>query len=97
MGNGNYFVVFILLVLFSFCNLKAQERTISGKITDDSGPLSGVSIIIEGATSGTESDFDGNYTLDVNIGDVLRFSFVGMTIVTRIVGTKVFINVFLHH
>lgn len=95
MKNENNFVVFILLALLSIGNLKAQERTISGNVTDDSGPLPGVSVIIEGTTRGTETDFDGNYSLTANTGDILRFSFIGMTTVTRNVGVESLYNVYM--
>jgi TonB-linked SusC/RagA family outer membrane protein len=47
----------------------------------------------EGTSTGTETDFDGNFTIDANTGDNLRFSFVGMTTVNRAVGTENVINV----
>lgn len=51
---------------------------IKGKITDSSGqPLPGVTVIIQGTTSGTVSDVDGNFSLNASEGDVLVFSFVG--------------------
>jgi len=78
-----------LFVQLSF----AQERTITGTVSDESGPLPGVSVLIEGTTTGTETDFDGNYSISANSGDVLRFSFVGMTTVTRTVGAESTINV----
>ncbi len=53
-------------------------QTISGIVTDESGPLPGVSVIIKGTSRGTETDFDGNYTLKTNGGKELQFSFVGM-------------------
>ena len=65
-------------VMFSSLLLHAQERTIIGTVTDDSGPLPGVSVIIKGTTTGTETDFDGNYSIKANVGDVLQFRFVGM-------------------
>jgi hypothetical protein len=46
-----------LLVQFSF----AQEKIISGTVSDESGlPLPGVNIIVKGTTTGTQTDFDGN-------------------------------------
>lgn len=57
-----------------------QQKSISGKVTDTSGAsLPGVSVIIKGTTTGTITDFNGNYTL-TNIPDnaVVLFSFVGM-------------------
>ncbi|MEN8193847.1 MAG: SusC/RagA family TonB-linked outer membrane protein [Bacteroidota bacterium] len=81
------FLAFV--VQFTF----AQEKTISGNVTDETGPLPGVSILIEGTTQGTETDFDGNYTITAKTGDVLHFSFMGMTTVTKMVGTEDVINV----
>jgi len=68
-------LVFILLVQLSF----AQERTVKGNVTDSSGlPLPGVSVLIKNTTTGTETDFDGNFTITVQTNQVLVFSFVGM-------------------
>ena len=57
-----------------------QQKSISGKVTDNSGsPLPGVTVIIKGTTNGTVTNADGEYSLS-NIPDdaVLQFSFVGM-------------------
>jgi len=83
------FLAFV--VQFTF----AQERTITGTVSDESGPLPGVSVLIEGTTTGTETDFDGNYAINANNGDVIRFSFVGMSTVSRTVGTDNVINLTL--
>jgi len=88
-------VALILLTFISFSNLRAQERIISGIVTDDTGPLPGVSVIIEGTTKGTETDFDGNYSIEANSGDVLQFSFVGKTTIVRTIGNDAIINVSL--
>ncbi|MFK5879283.1 MAG: TonB-dependent receptor plug domain-containing protein [Flavobacteriaceae bacterium] len=53
------------------------RRTISGIISDESGPLPGASIIVKGTTNGVESDFDGNYSIRVNEGDMLEVNFIG--------------------
>jgi TonB-linked SusC/RagA family outer membrane protein len=56
----------------------AQEKTISGTVTDDSGlPLPGVNIIVKNTTNGTQSDFDGNYSISSAVGQTLVFSYVG--------------------
>lgn len=53
-------------------------KHISGTITDASGvPLPGVNVIIKGTSTGTSSDFDGNYSLNVNSGEELVFSYLG--------------------
>ncbi|WP_339652719.1 TonB-dependent receptor [uncultured Maribacter sp.] len=54
------------------------QNNVTGKVTDDSGmPLSGVNIIEKGTTNGTTSDFDGNYSIDVNNDTKLVFSYIG--------------------
>lgn len=85
--------ILTLLLAFVVQVTFAQERTITGSVSDETGPLPGVSVLIEGTTSGTETDFDGNYSIEASSGDVLRFSFVGMTTVTRSVGAESTINV----
>ncbi len=85
----------LLLCMFSTLLLNAQGKTISGTVTDESGPLPGVSVVIKGTTTGTETDFDGNYAINANIGDVLVFSFVGMATQEKIVGDSNTINVVL--
>ena len=89
--SGILTLLLAFVVQFTF----AQEKTVSGTVTDDSGPLPGVSVIIKGTTTGTETDFDGNYSIDVNTGDVLRFSFIGMTAQEKVVGASNTINVVL--
>jgi len=86
-GIMTLFLAFV--VQFTF----AQERTITGTVSDESGPLPGVSVLIEGTTTGTETDFDGNYAINANNGDNIRFSFVGMSTVSRTVGDNNVINI----
>ncbi|MBT8284699.1 MAG: SusC/RagA family TonB-linked outer membrane protein [Flavobacteriaceae bacterium] len=72
----------------------SQEKMISGTITDETGvPLPGVSIIIVGTTSGTQSDFDGNYSINAAVGQTLRFSYIGQRTTERTVGSSSTINV----
>jgi TonB-dependent SusC/RagA subfamily outer membrane receptor len=85
--------ILTLLLAFVVQVTFAQERTITGTVSDETGPLPGVSVLIEGTTSGTETDFDGNYSIETKSGDALRFSFVGMTAVTRTVGADSSISV----
>ncbi|WP_109831904.1 SusC/RagA family TonB-linked outer membrane protein [Reichenbachiella versicolor] len=56
----------------------AQQVTVSGKISDENGdPLPGVNVLIKGAATGTITDIDGEFTLSLNEGAVLSFSFIG--------------------
>ncbi|TJY37425.1 TonB-dependent receptor [Pontimicrobium aquaticum] len=72
----------------------AQGKTISGTVSDQSGmPLPGVNIIVKNTTNGTQTDFDGNYSITANVGDILVFSYVGLKTLERTVGTSNTINV----
>jgi TonB-linked SusC/RagA family outer membrane protein len=73
--NGILTLLLAFVVQLSF----AQTKTISGTVTNESDPLPGVSIVIKGTSAGTQTDFDGHYTLTTSAGDILQFSFVGMT------------------
>jgi len=56
------------------------QKTVTGTVTaaSDGMPLPGVSILVQGTTNGTQTDFDGNYTIEVSQGDVLVYSYLGM-------------------
>ena len=72
--NGMLTLLLVLVVQLSF----AQTNTITGTVTDDTGqPLPGVNIIVQGSSAGAQSDFDGNYSISADIGDILIFSYVG--------------------
>ena len=71
----------------------AQEKTISGTVSDDSGALPGVSIIIKGTFTGTETDFDGKYSIKALKGQVLVFSSLGHKTIEITITTNNTINV----
>lgn len=73
----------------------AQEKTITGTVSDDTGPLPGVTVLIKGTTNGTETDFDGKYSIKAKTGDVLVFSFIGMKKQEKLVGDSTQINITL--
>ena len=67
----------VFLMFLGMSNLIFGQN-VSGIVTDDtSQPIPGVSVVIKGTTTGTSTDFDGNYTLKANNGDTLVFSYVG--------------------
>lgn len=84
-----YTCMMILLVQVGF----AQEKTLSGVVTEDGMPLPGVTVVIQGTQLGTQTDLDGKYTVKAKPGDVLVYSFIGMSDVTYVVGNAVSHNV----
>jgi len=76
-------------------NLNVQQKiTVKGIVKNKEGtPLPGVNVIIVGTNRGTETDFDGNYTIKVAIGDELEFSYVGMESVKVSVTENTTINI----
>ena len=78
MKQTNFKRMFLLLLFVLPFTVLAQTQ-VSGTVTDASSgePLAGVSVIVKGTTSGTLTDFDGNYTIEVQDGAILIFSSVG--------------------
>ncbi|MEO1010061.1 MAG: TonB-dependent receptor [Bacteroidota bacterium] len=87
----------LLLLSFSIAWVSAQERQITGKVSDElGGPLPGVSILLEGTGQGATSDFDGNYQITVpGANSVLVFSYLGFATQTISVGNRATIDVVL--
>ncbi|HSJ69291.1 MAG TPA: SusC/RagA family TonB-linked outer membrane protein [Anditalea sp.] len=78
MKNFTNSVLFLLVFLLSM-PLMAQQR-VTGTVTsqEDGGPLPGVSVVIQGSTTGTVTDLDGQYAIEVPAGNqTLEFSFIG--------------------
>jgi TonB-linked SusC/RagA family outer membrane protein len=87
-----------ILTFFIALNMQfsfAQEKTITGKVSDANGPIPGVNIVIKGTNKGSSTGFDGNYSIKANTGDVLVYSFLGLKDVTRTVGEVKVLNVTL--
>ncbi|WP_034257784.1 carboxypeptidase-like regulatory domain-containing protein [Altibacter lentus] len=71
-------VVLVFIFTLFTLQLSAQQITVSGTVTDDVGlPLPGVNIIEKGTTNGSQTDFDGNYSITTSVGSTLVFSYVG--------------------
>lgn len=91
----------LLLTLALFITMHfawGQSRTITGKVTgsDTGEPLPGVNILIKGTTRGTITDYNGNYSLEVQPDDeTLIFSYVGYTDQEITIGTQTTIDVVL--
>ncbi|MGJ8761444.1 MAG: SusC/RagA family TonB-linked outer membrane protein [Polaribacter sp.] len=86
--NGFLTLLLALIVQISF----AQDKTVSGTVTENSGPLPGVSISVKGTNKGTETDFDGKYSILAKSGDVLVFRYLGFTPVEKKIGASNTVN-----
>ncbi|MEP1097261.1 MAG: SusC/RagA family TonB-linked outer membrane protein [Cyclobacteriaceae bacterium] len=83
------------LFFFAVASVMAQ-RTVSGKVTDDTGEgLPGVNVVIKGTTNGTTTDLDGNFSLSVDQGATLVFSSVGFAEQEVSVGSRTVIDITL--
>ena len=69
---------FTLLTLILTINLYAQNTTLKGVIVDETDtPLIGATVQVKGTSTGSITDFDGNYTIKANKGAVITFSYIG--------------------
>jgi TonB-linked SusC/RagA family outer membrane protein len=87
--NGFLTLILALMVQLTF----AQEKTVTGNVSDASGPLPGVTVLVQGTNVGTQTDFDGNYSIKASTGAILQFSFMGMQSKSVTVGSSNTINV----
>ena len=72
--------ILTLLLAFVVQLTFAQEKTITGVVSDNSGlPLPGATVLVKGTSNGTSTDFDGKYAIKANRGATLVISFVGYT------------------
>ena len=86
--------ILTLLLAFVVHLTFAQEKTITGTVTDQDGlPLPGVNIVVEGTTNGTQTDFDGNYAIQGSTGQSLLFSYIGQKEVRQTIGAGSTVNV----
>lgn len=74
------------LLLLSVNAGYAQNKTLTGVVSEGGLPLPGVSVTIKGSNEGTQTDLNGKYSLKVKAGDILVFSFIGMNETTYKVG-----------
>ncbi|MEE9361580.1 MAG: SusC/RagA family TonB-linked outer membrane protein [Cellulophaga sp.] len=89
----HYFLMFVALLFIQ--GIMAQSKTVSGTVTEGEtgAPVPGVNIVEQGTTNGTQTDFDGNYTINVSEGSILVFSYLGMKTQSVTVGSSNSLNV----
>ena len=82
-----------VICLFGINTIQAQSLTVSGVVDGDGLPLAGASVIVKGTARGTITDFDGNYVIKANVGEVLQFTYLGYESDEVTVGSQNIINV----
>ena len=87
-------IVLLLMIVFAVQNSFAQVKTINGTVTDLEGiPLPSANILIQGTSRGTDSDFDGKFTIQVNVGETLLVSYIGYETQRIIIGEQNTLNI----
>jgi TonB-linked SusC/RagA family outer membrane protein len=89
----NFKGILTLLLAFIVHSTFAQEKTVSGTVSDETGTLPGVSVVIKGTSIGTQTDFNGKYAIKAKQGDVLSFSYMGYKTTEKTVTTSQTVNV----
>lgn len=81
MKKGNFmFKVLLMLIAGIFLSIDAfaQQITVKGIVKDTTGePVIGANVVVKGTTTGTITDFDGNFQLSAKQGDIIVVSFIG--------------------
>lgn len=78
MKNNLNLLLIMILFLFAYSSGFAQEKTVTGTVTDPAKlSIPGVNVIVKGTNRSTSTDFDGKYSISASPGETLIFSFVG--------------------
>ena len=90
-------LLILVVILISSTAMLAQGVDVTGIVTDagDGTPLPGATIVVKGTTQGTVSDINGIYTIGIETGQVLVFSYVGYAMEERKVDAASSVNVSL--
>lgn len=85
-------IIFLAAVL---CMGFAQAQTVTGTVSDETGPLPGANVLVKGTTNGTQTDFDGNYSINAPGDATLVISYIGYRTVEVPINNQSTINVIL--
>ena len=76
-GIGASLRAAMLSLSLLLCTIMYAQQEITGMVTDEMGPVIGATVMEKGTANGTVTDFDGNFTLKVEAGKTLVFSYIG--------------------
>ena len=85
----------LILPVFFLLGSIIYAQSVSGIVSDSSGPVPGVNVLIKGTTTGTSTDFDGKFEIKANNGDIIVFSYIGFLTQEISYSGQPSINVFL--
>ncbi|CAM4256259.1 SusC/RagA family TonB-linked outer membrane protein [Zobellia nedashkovskayae] len=87
-------ILMFLVLIMGAHPLLAQDKMVNGTVTaaNDGMPLPGVNVLVQGSTTGTQTDFDGNYSIEAAEGNVLVFSYIGMKTLSITIGESNVVN-----
>lgn len=86
----------LLLLSMSCMHSFAQDLTVTGKVTEESGgEVAGVNVVVKGTSRGTTTNDKGEYSISVEKGKTLTFSFIGFNSKEVTVGSESVIDVSL--
>ncbi|WP_142786380.1 SusC/RagA family TonB-linked outer membrane protein [Changchengzhania lutea] len=87
----------IIILFFNIVMIAQNGTVIKGTVVSatDNIPIPGVNVIVVNTTRGTTTDFDGNYQIQANEGEVLQFTYIGFTTQVQIIGNQTTINISL--
>ncbi|PKH67594.1 SusC/RagA family TonB-linked outer membrane protein [Flavobacterium sp. ALD4] len=87
--NGILVLLVVLMAQLTF----AQERAVTGVVSDNAGmPIPGVSVLVKGTKFGTQTDFDGKFAIKAAPSQILIFSYIGM-LSQEVKATSTLVNV----
>lgn len=84
--------ILTFLILFIMQFSFAQERVISGVVSENGGPIPGVNVNVKGTKNSAQTDLDGKYVVKAKTGDVLVFSYMGMQDAVVTIGASSTVN-----
>lgn len=97
MKQSVFNCLMLVSMIFSCVNMVAQESKISGSVKEPNGiSIPGANVLNKNTKSSTQTNFDGNFTIDAKHGDVLSFSFIGMKTTEITVGLNSVYNIVLN-
>ncbi len=89
-------LVLTLFLVFAVQTAFSQQKTVSGTVFEAEGPLPGANVLVKGTSNGTQTDFDGKFSLpNVNATDIIVVSYVGFKNVEIPIGSQTSITITL--